>query len=608
MKISHLSLLTVTVLLGQNLTDQATANPSCHNDILVNPSDALDNCGLSSTLIPANHVASSISHPEVLSQPSVDFSHSLKLNHQPTQALMALKADENNEQLPSQSTTQFNDPISALSAVLLDLTLSPIGAIAFLLLIKPLILQTLITDIREKISELGELELQLSTASQQAETLSNNFQVKLENLTAEYQQHFQGLKNDVDGQALAVKQFEAIKSDWLSQLQNLMLEVYDARDRVIDKFSKIETEQILDRVYRQLLQKAETGLIGLIQQGDRPVKHSDLATDRDYIYRGNQLLQQGYYSDALIAYNQAIALNPNHGEAWYLRGNALGCLQQHQEALASYQRAIALQADRAEFWVNRGHVLVKLQQYAEAIAAYDKAIQLQPNHAEYWQHKGNAWIKLNNYQAALEAYEKASALEPEKYEIWHLKGNLLARIKQTEAAVIAYKQAVTIDPKKYESWYNLGNALGQLDRYVESVNAYNQALDLKSDDYRVWHNRGFMLGKMQRYDAAIASYEKATSLNPQNYESWYNRGNLLEQLHRYDEAISSYDKAIEIKPDDPRLWYNCGKILERLQRYEEAIVSYERALKIQPDRSDEIRLSLDYLLAKMHHDPSALVS
>jgi tetratricopeptide (TPR) repeat protein len=588
MKISHLSLLTATVLLGQNLTDQATANPTCKNNTLVNPSDSLENCGFSSTLTAANHIASSISHPEILSQPSIDFSRSPELNHQPTQ-----------------STTGFNDPISALSAILFDLTLSPIGAIAFLLLIKPFIIQTIITDVREKISELGELELQLSTASQQAETLSNNFQVKLENLTADYQQHLNGLKTQVDQEALAVKQFDAIKSDWLSQLQNLMLEVYDARDKVIDQISKIDPEKILDKVYHQVLQKAETGLI---KQGTQPVKHPESATDRDYIHQGNQLLQQGYYSDALMAYNQAIALNPNHGEAWYLRGNALGCLQQHQEALASYQRAIALQADRADFWVNRGHVLVKVQQYSEALTSYEKAIQIQPNHADYWQSKGNLFIKLNNYQAALEAYEKASQLEPEKYEIWHLKGNLLARIQQTEAAVIAYKQAVAIDPKKYESWYNLGNALGQLHRYVESVNAYNQALDLKSDDYRVWHNRGFMLGKMQRYDAAIASYEKAISLNPQNYESWYNRGNLLEQLHHYDRAIASYDKAIEIKPDDPRLWYNCGKILEKLQRYEEALVSYERALKIQPDKSDEIRLSLDYLLAKMHHDPSALVA
>lgn len=605
MKTSHLSLLTFTVLLGQSLTEPATADPSCESKQIDSLSGS-ETCWVNLPTPEPNYLASSISPPDVIalgeSPPHTSASQSW--------------IDSINSNHSSELEKLFHRDISALTALLLDLTLSPLGAIAFFLLIKPLLVQNTIADIREQISELGELELQLSTASQQAENLSNNFQLQLENLAHEYQQHFEKLKHQANQQGFAVQQFESIKSDWMSQLQNLVLAVSDAKDEAVAKIANIGTDNVLEKVYDRLLNHVEKNIQERLpvtppnqgETGSKQIGDSIPTTEQDYLRQGNQLLQQGYYSDALIAYNQAIAANANNPEAWYQRGNVLVCLQQYQEALASYQKAIALQPERAEIWANTGHVLIRLQQHNEAIAAYEQAIKIQPNQAEYWQYQGNLLAKLQRYEAAMKAYEQASVLEPDKYEIWHLKGNLLAKLKQTEAAAIAYKQAVKIDPQKYESWYNLGNALGQLERYVESVNAYNQAIDLQSDDYKVWHNRGFMLGKMQRYEAAIASYDKATILNPQNYESWYNRGNLLEQLHRYDDAIASYDRAIEIQPDDPRLWYNCGRILEKLQRYEEALVSYEKAIKIQPDRSEEIRVSLNYLLAKLNHDPTVVVS
>jgi len=597
MKYSHLSVLTVGMLLGQDLMGQASANPLCPSQSLLdNSSPEFNHCLPNPAANYAPDLMASISLPETLNSPI----HAGGLD--PSNAENTQLVSWLNSPYFSKNQHLSHGQMTGLSTLLLNFILSPIGAIAFLWLIKPWIIQNIIKEIRQEISELGELELQLSKASQKAEMLSKIFQSKLETLASGYEQEVGKFRNQLNQQGLSAQQFESIKSDWLTQLQHMVLEVYDARDKALEKIAKINPDTLMQKLSEQFYQHYENRPQNPHSQD---LMNSGKVKVEDYLHQGNQLLQQGYYADAVLAYNQAISLNPNQAEAWYNRGNALGCLQQYSEALAAYQRAIALQPERADFWVNRGHILVRLQQHSEAIASYDKAIALQPNNSEYWQHKGSLLARLQKYAEALTAYEKASLLAPEKYEFWHLKGNLLAKLQQTEQAAIAYKQAVTIDPKKYESWYNLGNALGQLQRYVQSVNAYNQAIALRNDDYKVWHNRGFMLGKMQQYEAAISSYQKAITLNQQNYESWYNRGNLLEQLHRYNEAIASYDKAIEIKPDDPRLWYNCGKLLEKLQRFEEAVASYKRAINIQPEQAEEARLSLNYLMAKLHHEAAA---
>jgi hypothetical protein len=57
----------------------------------------------------------------------------------------------------------------------------------------------------------------------------------------------------------------------------------------------------------------------------------------------------------------------------------LARLQQPEAALASYDRAIAIDPDHAEAYCNRSVVLTGLQRHAEALASYDRVIALRPD-------------------------------------------------------------------------------------------------------------------------------------------------------------------------------------------------------------------------------------
>ncbi len=445
MKLSHLSWLTTGMLLGENLMIQARANLLCPREGISNNLPYERHCLPNTAANSAPDLMASISQPEFLNYATYSDGFS-PVNAENQQLVSWLNS-------PSMEKAQELSHRQMSNTLLLNFLLAPIGALAFLWLIKPWIVQIFIKEIRQEIAELDKLECQLNQATQKAETLAKNFHLKIEDLAAEFEQGVGNWRRQLNQQGLSAQQFEAIKSDWLTQLQHLVLEVYDARDQALEKIAKINPDTLMQKA-EQSVQQYQNRLRNLSKQG---LMNSGEVRVEDCLKQGNQLLQQGYYAEALLAYNKAISLSPNHADAWYHRGNALGCLQQYSAALAAYDRALAWQPERAEFWANRGHILVKLQQDSEALASYDKAISLQPENPEYWQHKGNLLARLQKYAEALTAYEKASLLAPEKYEVWHLKGNLLAKLQQTEQAVIAYKQAVTIDPKKYESWYNLGN-------------------------------------------------------------------------------------------------------------------------------------------------------
>jgi tetratricopeptide (TPR) repeat protein len=108
--------------------------------------------------------------------------------------------------------------------------------------------------------------------------------------------------------------------------------------------------------------------------------------------QGCALCEREAYAEAVAAFEQAIALNPNYCKAWSNRGNALCAMKRYAEALASYDRAVALQPEYHQAWFNRGLLLTEMMAYGNAIESYDRAIALNPD-PRYVHAKDDIWLK-----------------------------------------------------------------------------------------------------------------------------------------------------------------------------------------------------------------------
>lgn len=108
--------------------------------------------------------------------------------------------------------------------------------------------------------------------------------------------------------------------------------------------------------------------------------------------QGCQLCEQEQYSDAIAAFDRAIALASDFPEAWNNRGNALSGLKRFAEALGSYDRAVLMQPDHHQAWFNRGLLLVEMQAYGNAVECFDRAIDLYPDPC-YLHARETIWLK-----------------------------------------------------------------------------------------------------------------------------------------------------------------------------------------------------------------------
>ena len=98
-----------------------------------------------------------------------------------------------------------------------------------------------------------------------------------------------------------------------------------------------------------------------------------------FLQKGIAFYNQKNYEEALVAFEQAIQLDPKGNFAWYCKGVALNNLGRHEEAIKAYETAMQLDPKDAKAWHNKGSALSLLGRHEEALAAFKKVEELDPS-------------------------------------------------------------------------------------------------------------------------------------------------------------------------------------------------------------------------------------
>jgi len=281
----------------------------------------------------------------------------------------------------------------------------------------------------------------------------------------------------------------------------------------------------------------------------------------------------------------ARAIRRNNGHLLCLLNfaTALHELGRFDEAVLAYDQALALEPGIAEIHFNRGVSLRAVGRIEEAVASFDRALLLRPDLAEAASNHGAALLALKRFEAALASCDKALALRPDYAEALHNRGVALQELGRLDEALASYDRALALSPRFAEALSYRGRVLHDLARAEEALASFDAALALRPGDVDALDGRGSVLQALRRPDEAIACYEQAARLAPDNVDVLNNLGCALQQLRRYDNAVSCYDKALALRPTFAAVLRNRGVALRQLKRPSEALASFERAIALEPD-------------------------
>ncbi len=186
--------------------------------------------------------------------------------------------------------------------------------------------------------------------------------------------------------------------------------------------------------------------------------------------------EKGDHRGAIVAYTEAIRLNPNYADAYYNRGVVRNKSGDKQGAITDYNQAIGINPNHALAYNNRGFARSALGDKQGAITDYNQAIRINPNHALAYNNRGFARSELGDKQGAITDYNQAILLNPNLALAYNNRGVFRSESGDKQGAITDYNQAIQINPNFALAYHNRGNARYELGDKQGAINDYNQAI------------------------------------------------------------------------------------------------------------------------------------
>lgn len=263
-------------------------------------------------------------------------------------------------------------------------------------------------------------------------------------------------------------------------------------------------------------------------------------------------------------------------------GDFLQASGRFEEAIEAYKQAIAENPDVSWSFHSLGDVFLKLEWWEDAVGAYQKAVELNPNFSWSYHNLGDALLKLERWEEAVAAYRCEIALKSDFAWSFCNLGDALTQLKQPDDAIVAYLQAVQIDRELPGIYNKLGDVLGQTASDLRFVLAAGK-LPVTRENFDFYWQLGKNLARFDRPQTAIIFYNLLLTLEPNNDSILAELEWLQKQQEKRDRTLASARATVAEKPDDCWSYYNLGAVLSQQKYGQEAAAAFLQAIKINPD-------------------------
>jgi protein involved in polysaccharide export with SLBB domain/cytochrome c-type biogenesis protein CcmH/NrfG len=331
-----------------------------------------------------------------------------------------------------------------------------------------------------------------------------------------------------------------------------------------------------------------------------------------YARDGARFALEGRLAEAARAFEQAVALDPSNGNAFYGLGNVYAEMGRWADAVNAYYKALSLNKEDVEALNNLGVALGMRGQHVQAASAFQRAIKIYPKWAEPYYHLGESRRALGQEEEAREAFDRALRLRPdyaarpphpfpkadaappargsvlEAMRAVNLGDNVPERVAATttppaptpdttsaartlneNAALPSTAPAVAArptPPAPAESPYDLGVREARAGRQREAVAAFRQAVALDRGNPAAYRALGDAYAALESWGESVDAYEQAARLAPGDAETYQKLGRAYAKLREsapapVETAAASPRPAAATAPTndpDPTAVYRVG--------------------------------------------------
>ncbi len=228
-------------------------------------------------------------------------------------------------------------------------------------------------------------------------------------------------------------------------------------------------------------------------------------------------------NDAIQHLERAVAIYPEHGNAWLLMGNAQHKLDNYPGSLASYEKAMHFRPLLWDAYKNAAITARKIKRYDLAAGYYKLEIERKPTlppgvavGAELWYDYGSNFEEWGiKADSAIWAYSKAIEIDAKMAKAYGQIGRVYGmQLNNLDQAIAWGEKAVAIDPKLDWVYENIGIATAMKGNPQGALAVFQRGLVVSPNSAKLHKNIGITYQSLGDPTSAEQSFAKARQLDP----------------------------------------------------------------------------------------------
>ena len=240
-------------------------------------------------------------------------------------------------------------------------------------------------------------------------------------------------------------------------------------------------------------------------------------------------------------------------------------------AIVAYRNALRIDPTMREANYRMGLLFLKSDQVQAALECFGKEVQHHPDHRDAQREFGLTLARAGQGELAVAHLTKMVTATPNDGASWHALGYAYLAAKRPNDAERALRHALTIPPDESEKHRDLGAVLASLGRGDEARAEYHRALAMTPIDPSTWYNLGNLERHDGRPDSAIAAYRRAERADSLFRPAWQMETQTLIDDGRKSEAAETYRRWLGELPEDHGARMSAIRLFTELDRPADAL-------------------------------------
>lgn len=299
-----------------------------------------------------------------------------------------------------------------------------------------------------------------------------------------------------------------------------------------------------------------------------------------YAHLGFLEARQEHYTEAILYYRKALALNPAMPGLRMNLGLALFKAGKLKDAIPSFslllkkEPADSLDARRLTTLIGLAHY--GLGEYAAAVPYLKKATAYDPQSLPFRLALAHSCLGAKQYPCVLDVYKEILNLNAESAEADMLAGEAMDAMQDHAGAIQQFRAAVKANPNEPTVHFGLGYLLWTQNQYPEAAQEFQAELTNVPDSAQAMAYLADTQIKMSQPDKALPLLQSAIRINPTMELPHLDLGIVHADAGQQEEALTELNIAAKLSPDDFTVHYRLARLLKSMGRQREAAVEFEK--------------------------------